>query len=63
MRIGIVSSHLGLCGLTEYAFSDGAHIDQNQFNWLNTIFYLFFLGFEYPQNVALQYLPVGKWMR
>ncbi|TCD70250.1 hypothetical protein EIP91_004151 [Steccherinum ochraceum] len=41
---------------------DGAHIDQNQFNWLNTIFYLFFLGFEYPQNVALQYLPVGKWM-
>ena len=43
--------------------SDGTHIDQNQFNWLNTAFYLFFLGFEYPQNLALQYLPVGKWMR
>ncbi|THH28921.1 hypothetical protein EUX98_g5267 [Antrodiella citrinella] len=41
---------------------DGAHINQNQFNWLNTIFYLFFLAFEYPQNLALQYLPVGKWM-
>ncbi|KAI0797539.1 major facilitator superfamily domain-containing protein [Abortiporus biennis] len=40
----------------------GAHINQDQFNWLGTIFYLFFLAFEYPQNVALQYLPVGKWM-
>jgi len=40
----------------------GAHIDQNQFNWLGTIFYLFFLFFEYPQNLALQYFPVGKWM-
>ena len=39
------------------------YIDKNQFNWLNTIFYLFFLGFEWPQNLALQYLPVGKWMR
>ena len=38
-------------------------INQNQFNWLGTIFYLFFLVFEYPQNLALQYLPVGKWMR
>lgn len=41
---------------------EGTHIDQNQFNWLSTIFYLFFLGFEWPQNLALQYLPVGKWM-
>ncbi|KAH8106893.1 MFS general substrate transporter [Cristinia sonorae] len=40
----------------------GANIDQNQFNWLNTAFYLFFLAFQYPQNLALQYLPVGKWM-
>ena len=39
------------------------YIDKNQFNWLNTIFYLFFLGFEWPQNLAMQYLPVGKWMR
>ena len=43
--------------------SEGAHIDQNQFNWLSTIFYLFFLGFEWPQNLALQRFPVGKWMR
>ncbi|CDO76435.1 hypothetical protein BN946_scf184781.g12 [Trametes cinnabarina] len=39
-----------------------ARLDQAQFNWLGTIFYLFFLGFEWPQNLALQYLPVGKWM-
>ncbi|ETW86125.1 hypothetical protein HETIRDRAFT_380392, partial [Heterobasidion irregulare TC 32-1] len=40
----------------------GAHLTQNQFNWLGTIFYLSFLVFQYPQNLALQYLPVGKWM-
>ncbi|PPR05104.1 hypothetical protein CVT26_012340 [Gymnopilus dilepis] len=40
----------------------GAHINQNQFNWLGTIFYLSYLVFEYPQNLALQMLPVGKWM-
>ncbi|GLB34691.1 putative membrane transporter [Lyophyllum shimeji] len=37
-------------------------LTQNQFNWLNTIFYLSYLVFEYPQNLALQKLPVGKWM-
>ncbi|KAF7793127.1 hypothetical protein EIP86_004236 [Pleurotus ostreatoroseus] len=42
--------------------SQGAHISQDQFNWLGTIFYLFFLAFEWPQNLALQYFPVGKWM-
>ncbi|KAI0807659.1 MFS general substrate transporter [Fomes fomentarius] len=38
------------------------YINQSQFNLLNTIFYIFFLAFEWPQNLALQYLPVGKWM-
>jgi ACS family allantoate permease-like MFS transporter len=38
------------------------HINQNQFNWLGTIFYLAYLVFEYPQNLALQRFPVGKWM-
>ncbi|KAI0647523.1 MFS general substrate transporter [Trametes meyenii] len=38
------------------------YLTQAQFNWLGTVFYLFFLGFEWPQNLALQYLPVGKWM-
>ena len=47
----------------DHSCSTGAHIDQNQFNWLGTIFYLFFLAFEWPQNLALQRLPVGKWMR
>ncbi|KAF9484670.1 MFS general substrate transporter [Pholiota conissans] len=40
----------------------GAHINQNQFNWLGTIFYLAYLTFQYPQNLALQKFPVGKWM-
>ncbi|KAI6160252.1 MFS general substrate transporter [Pisolithus thermaeus] len=33
----------------------------NQYNWLGTIFYLSCLLFEYPQSLALQRLPVGKW--
>ncbi|CAA7271463.1 unnamed protein product [Cyclocybe aegerita] len=40
----------------------GANLTQNQFNWLGTVFYLSYLAFEYPQNLALQTLPVGKWM-
>ncbi|KAF9077162.1 MFS general substrate transporter [Rhodocollybia butyracea] len=40
-----------------------AHLSQNQFNWLSSVFYLTYLAFEYPQNLALQYFPVGKWMR
>ncbi|KAI5124304.1 hypothetical protein M0805_008912 [Coniferiporia weirii] len=39
-----------------------AHLNANQFNWLSTIFYLSYLAFEYPQNLALQYFPVAKWM-
>ncbi|RDX49620.1 MFS general substrate transporter [Lentinus brumalis] len=29
---------------------------------LGTIFYLSYLAFEYPQNLALQRFPVGKWI-
>ncbi|EIM88617.1 MFS general substrate transporter [Stereum hirsutum FP-91666 SS1] len=39
-----------------------AHLTTNQYNWLGTIFYLSYLVFEYPQNLALQRFPVGKWM-
>lgn len=39
-----------------------AKLTQNQFNWLSTVFYLSYLVFEYPQNLALQRFPVGKWM-
>jgi MFS family permease len=58
-----------------------AHLTQNQFNWLGSIFYLSYLvfqacislctllvlpnlplDFQYPQNLALQRFPVGKWM-
>ncbi|OBZ75992.1 putative transporter PB10D8.01 [Grifola frondosa] len=38
------------------------NINAAKFNLLSTIFYVFFLIFEWPQNIALQYLPVGKWM-
>ncbi|KAF5373654.1 hypothetical protein D9758_000775 [Tetrapyrgos nigripes] len=40
----------------------GAHLNQNQFNWLGSVFYLSYLVFMYPQNLALQRFPVGKWM-
>ena len=40
-----------------------AHINQNQFNLLGTIFYVFYLVASYPQNLALQRFPVAKWMR
>ncbi|KJA27018.1 hypothetical protein HYPSUDRAFT_35538 [Hypholoma sublateritium FD-334 SS-4] len=39
-----------------------AHLNQNQFNWLGTVFYLSYFAFQYPQNLALQKFPVGKWM-
>ncbi|KAJ3736008.1 major facilitator superfamily domain-containing protein [Lentinula guzmanii] len=39
-----------------------AHLNQNQFDWLSSVFYLTYLAFEYPQNFALQRFPVGKWM-
>ncbi|KAI0059498.1 MFS general substrate transporter [Artomyces pyxidatus] len=38
------------------------HLTTDQYNWLGTIFYLSYLLFEYPQNLALQRFPVGKWM-
>ncbi|KAI0053755.1 MFS general substrate transporter [Auriscalpium vulgare] len=38
------------------------HLTTNQYNWLGTIFYLSYLLFEYPQNLALQRFPVGRWM-
>ncbi|KAH9991575.1 MFS general substrate transporter [Russula vinacea] len=36
------------------------HLTTNQY--LGTIFYLGYLAFEFPQNLALQRFPVGKWM-
>lgn len=40
-----------------------AHLSATEYNWLGTIFYLSYLVFEYPQSLALQRFPVGKWMR
>ncbi|KAG1725804.1 MFS general substrate transporter [Suillus paluster] len=38
------------------------NLTTNEYNWLSTVFYLGYLVFEYPQNLALQRFPVGKWM-
>ncbi|KAJ6496103.1 major facilitator superfamily domain-containing protein [Mycena sanguinolenta] len=38
------------------------HLSTDQYNWLGTVFYLSYLTFEFPQNLALQRFPVAKWM-
>lgn len=38
------------------------HLTVNEYNWLGTIFYISYLVFEFPQNLALQRFRVGKWM-
>ena len=35
-------------------------MSQNQYNQLGTIFYVFYLAAEFPQNFALQRFPVAK---
>jgi len=39
-----------------------ANLTADQFNTLGSAFYLGYLVFEYPQNYALQRLPVAKWV-
>ncbi|KAL1908688.1 hypothetical protein Sste5344_005513 [Sporothrix stenoceras] len=41
---------------------DDAHLSANQYNWLSSIFYVGYLLAEWPQNLALQRFPVGKWL-
>ena len=38
--------------------SPGAHLTQNQFNWLGTIFYLSYLTFEVSYLLTLEKLGV-----
>ncbi|KZT39708.1 MFS general substrate transporter [Sistotremastrum suecicum HHB10207 ss-3] len=40
---------------------EATHLNANH-NWLGTVFYISYLIFEYPQNLALQRFRVGKWM-
>ncbi|EKM55082.1 uncharacterized protein PHACADRAFT_208608 [Phanerochaete carnosa HHB-10118-sp] len=37
-----------------------AHLTQNEYNQLGTIFYVFYLAAEFPQNYLLQRFPVAK---
>ncbi|KAI0065983.1 MFS general substrate transporter [Artomyces pyxidatus] len=39
-----------------------AHLTTGEFNWLGTIYYIGYLVGQYPQSLALQRYPVGKWM-
>ncbi|KAI0068622.1 MFS general substrate transporter [Artomyces pyxidatus] len=41
---------------------ESTHIDTSQYNLLGTVFYIGYLAFEYPQSLALQRFPVGKWI-
>ncbi|TFY77931.1 hypothetical protein EWM64_g6082 [Hericium alpestre] len=43
-------------------YRQSAHLDQTQFNWLGTVFYVAYLAFQYPQGWALQHFPAAKWM-
>ncbi|KAJ3792375.1 major facilitator superfamily domain-containing protein [Lentinula aff. detonsa] len=40
-------------------FRTATHLDANE---LSTVFYLSYLVFEYPQNLALQRFHVGRWL-
>ncbi|KAJ7453389.1 MFS general substrate transporter [Mycena latifolia] len=41
---------------------EATHLSTDEYNWLGTVFYLSFLAFEFPQNLALQRFPVAKWL-
>lgn len=43
-----------------YSSREDAHITQEQYNQLGTVFYIFYLAAEFPQNFALQRFPVAK---
>ncbi|CAE6511582.1 unnamed protein product [Rhizoctonia solani] len=43
-------------------FIEDNNLSANQFNWLGAIIYLGYLLFAFPQNIALQRAPVGKWI-
>ncbi|OJA17946.1 hypothetical protein AZE42_08558 [Rhizopogon vesiculosus] len=41
---------------------EATNLTANQYNWLSTVYSLGYLFFVYPQNLALQRFPVGKWL-
>lgn len=42
------------------ANSEDAYLTQDQYNQLGTVFYVFYLAAEFPQNYLLQRFPVAK---
>ena len=43
-----------------YGLRTDDHLVGNDFNWVGSIFYFGYLGFEYPAAILIQRLPVGK---
>lgn len=39
---------------------EDAHLVGNQYSWLSTIFYLGYLGFEFPVNVIFQKFDIAR---
>ena len=39
------------------------HLNATEYNWLGAIYHISVMIFMYPQNLALQKFPVGKWVR
>ncbi|KAI0289618.1 MFS general substrate transporter [Russula brevipes] len=53
-----------LGGASILGIQKATHLTTDQYVLtLGTIFYISYLVFEFPQNLALQRFPVGKWMR
>ncbi|KAL4071662.1 major facilitator superfamily domain-containing protein [Scleroderma yunnanense] len=47
---------------TALGIMNATNLTVNHYHRLGTIFYLSYLLFEYPQNLALQRFPVGRWL-
>lgn len=53
----ISTSNAAIMGIREYY-----HMHGNQYSWLGSAFYLGYLIFEFPMNLALQRFPVSKFV-
>ncbi len=45
-----------------FGLKDDNHLMGDQYNWVGSIFYFGYLGFEYPASILIQKLPIGKYL-
>ncbi|KAJ5468803.1 hypothetical protein N7475_006555 [Penicillium sp. IBT 31633x] len=45
-----------------YGLKEGTHLKGQQYSWLSSIFYFGYLIAQYPAGLAMQKLPVGKFL-